>query len=318
MCSGVVQKPPVVIGCMSSPPRVLVTGGSGYAGQFIAAALLQAGYDVAYTFLSTEPTLAGCEGFRVDLTSSAQLGACLAKPPCAVVNCAALSQPASCERDPGAACSLNVPSVLLQALAERAPEALVIHLSTDQVFAGTRAFSSEADADADTPVNAYGASKRAAEVAVRAWPAHAILRPSIILGPQPPTPVTRPLFLQWLAGALAAGPVDLFEDEWRSPVHVLDLAAAVVALVDRRADARLRGTYNLGGPERLSRADMGDCVAALGGHPRHRARRVPSASVARPVASPADISMDSGKVQAALGLRLRSFAEAAAASLSVP
>ena len=55
---------------------------------------------------------------------------------------------------------------------------------------------------------------------------------------------------------------------------------------------------------------MGDAVAALRGHPRANVRRVPSATVARPFASPADISMDSSRVQAELGLKLTPFAEA--------
>ena len=61
---------------------------------------------------------------------------------------------------------------------------------------------------------------------------------------------------------------------------------------------------------RLSRADMGDAVAALRGHPRANVRRVPSASVSRPVASPADISMDSALAQTELGLTPTPFAEA--------
>ena len=55
---------------------------------------------------------------------------------------------------------------------------------------------------------------------------------------------------------------------------------------------------------------MGDAVAALRGHSRANVRRVPSASVSRPVASPADISMDSSLAQTELGLTLTPFAEA--------
>ena len=55
---------------------------------------------------------------------------------------------------------------------------------------------------------------------------------------------------------------------------------------------------------------MGDAVAAVRGHPRGNVRRVPAASVSRPVASPPDISMDVSRVQDELGLRLTPFAEA--------
>jgi hypothetical protein len=55
---------------------------------------------------------------------------------------------------------------------------------------------------------------------------------------------------------------------------------------------------------------MGEAVAALRGHPRANVRRVPAASVSRPVASPPDISMDSSRATAELGLQLTPFAEA--------
>jgi dTDP-4-dehydrorhamnose reductase len=235
--------------------RVLVTGGSGYLGQFLVLGLTARGHQVAFTYCTADPQLPVGTPHRVDLATGEGLAACVAAagPLDAVINCAAVSQPAACERDPAAAHALNVPSQLLDALAAAAPAALLIHVSTDQVYDGSRAFWREQD-DGCTPVNAYGASKRAAEAAVRArWPArHAILRSSIILGPQPPAPVGRPLFLQWLDGALAADAgVELFEDEFRSPVDVADLVAACAALLARDAGAGSL-TLNLGGPERCA------------------------------------------------------------------
>ena len=63
---------------------------------------------------------------------------------------------------------------------------------------------------------------------------------------------------------------------------------------------------------------MGDALAAARGYPRSRVRRVPSASVPRPVASPADISVDVSRVQAELGLRLTPFPEALRAIFGAP
>ena len=80
-------------------------------------------------------------------------------------------------------------------------EAVLVHISTDQVYDGSRPLWREGDAAA--PVNAYGQSKAEAEVAVRAaWPHHIILRSSIIYGPQSPSPVPRPLFVQFVVRRL--------------------------------------------------------------------------------------------------------------------
>ena len=299
------------------PARVLVTGATGYLGQFVVHALHAAGHNVHWTHrgdAAAAPVVAAgpaADAARLPGTAHAHadtaagLRACIeAVPFDAVVNAAAMSQPAACERDPAAAAAANVPTLLLDALAASphrasADAALFIHVSTDQVYSGTRAHSVETDAVADfalPPVNAYAATKRAGEleVALRRPHAHCILRPSIICGPQSsPTPVSRTLFIQWLDAALAAEDgCALFVDEWRCPVFVLDLVALIAALVAARAAPPPHRVLNVGGPERLSRAEMGAAVAAARGHPAARVRGVSVASpagAARAVPSPQDI-----------------------------
>lgn len=97
--------------------------------------------------------------------------------------------------------SLNIPQTLLLAMqsqkARGGPEALLVHISTDQVYDGMRSFWTEESETA--PVNEYGRSKLLAEDAIRAlWPKHYILRSSIIYGPFPPVPVARTLFVQFV------------------------------------------------------------------------------------------------------------------------
>ena len=106
--------------------------------------------------------------FWVDLSTGSTLrDCCAACTPAVIVNCAAMSQPAACERDPDRAAATNVPSLLLTEL-ERVgkPDAsaiqpLLIHFSTDQVYAGSKAGWREGDAC--EPVNVYGTTKLEAE-----------------------------------------------------------------------------------------------------------------------------------------------------------
>lgn len=377
--------------------RVLVTGASGYLGQVMVrsgrrvflvagrrvgplpAALTPAGcahppsktqvqhlqrgdHDVHCTYTSGEQDwcVFGATSHRVDFATGAGLDACLVAccPLDAVINCAAISQPASCAKAPELARAVNVPTALLASLAVASPQAFFIHLSTDHVYEGNRPWWKEDDAPHCKAVNAYGASKRDAEAAVAAaWRHHAILRSSAIIGPvrMPFKPVSRSVFTQWLDSSLAAGPVQLFEDEYRSPVFILDICAAVDALLRicvphpgsgrEPCDIEHR-VFNLGGPERcvcfgdwsgssrvtrrwgitharvashsssasmpsrLSRADMGDALAAVRGYPPDRVVRVPCSSVVRDPPSPQDISMDVARVQKVLGIRLTPFAEA--------
>ncbi len=70
--------------------------------------------------------------------------------------------------------------------------------------------------------------------------------------------------------------------------------------------------YNMGGPERLSRVDMAVKVAEAWGYSPNAIISAPSSSVNRGVASPADISMTSQKLEQELGLTLTPFSDALA------
>jgi dTDP-4-dehydrorhamnose reductase len=126
---------------------------------------------VIYTHHSTKaPTFKGdVREVWVDLSTGEGLRECCsAASPAVIVNCAAMSQPAACERDPDRAAAINIPSLLLAEL-ERVGEQttaglqppLLIHFSTDQVYDGSRAGWREQDAC--EPVNVYGRTKLEAE-----------------------------------------------------------------------------------------------------------------------------------------------------------
>lgn len=125
--------------------QVLVTGGSGFLGQYLIHHLHQALPDVRilYFYNQHEPKTFPDTviGHKVDLTDGAGVQDVVQKlgPFDVVVNCAAISQPAACESNPDLAKKLNVPSALIEALQEQQSkaglEALLVHLSTDQVSA---------------------------------------------------------------------------------------------------------------------------------------------------------------------------------------
>ncbi|XP_058082938.1 uncharacterized protein LOC131230927 isoform X2 [Magnolia sinica] len=224
-----------------SRKRVLVVGGSGYLGQHLLqafAAVDQKPYDLAFTYHSSPPqtllnAISPALSFHVDLQTGHGFDSISNTfgQPHIVVNCVALSIPRVCEVDPTAAMAINVPSSLLKWLSSFGDcDTLLIHLSTDQVYEGVKSFYKEEDEV--VPVNMYGKSKLAAEQFVSSnWPNYAILRSSIIYGPQTISPVAKSLPIQWMDGVLSRGDkVDFFHDEFRCPVYVKDVVNVILAL----------------------------------------------------------------------------------------
>ncbi|KAJ6679633.1 putative proteinD(P)-BINDING ROSSMANN-FOLD SUPERFAMILY PROTEIN [Salix purpurea] len=289
--------------------RVLVVGGTGYLGQHLLLSLSQikdnAPYDLAFTYHSNsnllQPLLDAIPhslAFHVDLVTGDGFQSIASKfgLPHVVVNCAALSVPRVCEKDPDAAISINVPNSLvnwLSSFEER--DTLLIHLSTDQVYEGVKSFYKEEDEA--VPVNVYGKSKVAAEQFIsKSWPNFAILRSSIIFGPQTISPVPKSLPIQWIDGVLSKKEqVEFFHDEFRCPVYVKDVVTIIMSLINK---------WIL---DRVSRVQMAETVAHVRGYSTSLIKQVSASSVYRGVSSPADISMDISKLIQTLNISPTSF-----------
>src|SRR5438477_2948628 len=122
----------------------------------------------------------------------------------------------------------------------------LIHLSTDIVFDGTVGHYREEDVPA--PVNAYGRSKAEAELRVAdAHPGATIARTSLIYG-TPDGPQER----------LAREGRRFYVDELRSPVHVDDLAAALLELLA----LEVPGPLHLAGADDVSRYELAVLLGA--------------------------------------------------------
>ncbi|CAA7017368.1 unnamed protein product [Microthlaspi erraticum] len=311
------------IGDTMEKTKVVIVGGTGYLGQHLLQALASNNggdrYDVAFTHHSSPvPRLLldafpHFPAFPVDLKSglgfhsiSQHFG-----QPDVVVNCAALSVPRTCEQDPVSAMSINVPHSLVNWLSTLASnKTLLIHLSTDQVYEGVKSFYKEEDET--VAVNVYGKSKVAAELIIKDKHQNfAILRSSIIFGPQTVSPLPKNLPIQWMDSVLQKGDaVEFFHDEYRCPIYVKDLLAVIMKLINTWVasdDKQMRLVLNAGGPDRLSRVQMAEAVAEVGGHDLSLIKHVSASSVDRGVVSPADISMDITKLIQTLEISPTSF-----------
>lgn len=314
-----------------------MVGGSGYLGQHLLLTFsdlqLQtsslSSYDLAFTYHSTPPppkllhALPHSLSFPVDLHNGHGFDSITTSfgQPDVVVNCAALSVPRACEVDPAAAMSINVPTSLVNWMSSfKDKDTLLVHLSTDQVYEGIKSFYKEEDET--SPVNIYGKSKVEAEKFIISNCSNfAILRSSIIYGPQTISPVPKSLPIQWIDGVLSKGnKVDFFYDEFRCPVYVKDVVAVILALTTKwiTESTPMQLLLNLGGPDRVSRAQMAEAVAEIRGYDTSLINQVSASSVDRGVKSPADISMDIGKLVKTLNISPTSFKDGVNLTLATP
>jgi dTDP-4-dehydrorhamnose reductase len=268
--------------------RVLVTGASGQLGSYLLLRL-RGGADVAAWSGTRRGDLFGVPLRPVDLAdASAVADAFRRNRPAVVVHAGALARVADCHRDPDRAARVNTAGTVALAGLAAGAGARLVYVSTDLVFDGQRGGYREDDPPA--PLSVYGRSKADAEAAVLAVPGGVVARVSLLFGP---SLSGRPAFFDEQVAALRAGrpPLTLFTDEWRTP---LSLAAAAEALLEV-AFSDFTGLLHLGGPERLSRLEMGQRLTAFLGAD-------PSAIVAvtrdqAPAAEPRprDVSLDSSR-----------------------
>jgi dTDP-4-dehydrorhamnose reductase len=180
--------------------------------------------------------------------------------------------------------AINVDGAANVATAAAAAGVRLVHLSTDVVFDGTGS-KAYTETDVAAPVTAYGRTKAEAErVVAAAHPGALIVRTSLLYGAATPSDHER------LALAAADGEADVafFTDELRCPVHVGDLAAALLELVE----TDLAGPLHVAGADTVSRHEFASLVAARHGRDpaRLRAATTVELGLVRPLACALDCS----------------------------
>jgi dTDP-4-dehydrorhamnose reductase len=187
-----------------------------------------------------------CGRDALDLADPARVAAALeAMRPSLIVNAAAYTNVDKAESEPAVAWRVNSESVAAAALAAAALDVPFVHVSTDYVFDG-RSAAEYAENDAPNPVNVYGATKLAGELAARALSKKSwILRVSWMFGEHGANFLKTMLRL-----AATRGELEVVADQRNRPTYAGDVAASIAKLVHPEVRQRLPfGTYHaVGGP----------------------------------------------------------------------
>lgn len=276
-------------------PSLLVFGGTGFVGSRLLTVGAQRGFTLAATYHSTTPG-AGPPHTRTalgndvawshcDLSDQRSIDARLFEArPDVVVNAAYVKD------GPTSDVVCGIASGWIAEAAER-HDARFVHVSTDLVFDGTLGRSYGED-DATNPLSAYGTAKLLGEQRILdASTNAAIARTSIIYGHSsaPQETLTKK--------ALNSNEIAFFTNEWRSPIHVEDLAIALLDL----AGSKAAGIIHVAGAERVDRLTFATMLAEHEGHDSDELiGRLQDASIGP---RPEDVSLDISRA-VALGLHL--------------
>lgn len=246
---------------------------------------------------------------QLDLTDPAHAARALDRiEPSAVINAAAYTQVDRAESEPDLAYALNRDGPARLAAACARARVPLIHVSTDQVFDGTKAGGYRED-EAPNPLCVYGASKLAGERAVlEAAPVALVVRVSWVFGPSGENFVTK--VLGW---ARARPRLAIVADQTGRPTFSPALAAALLDLARLMAQGgedRPSGLLHLAGGSVMTRAEQAGRILAASaarGGPFADIEPVATADFPTPARRPLNAELDVTRAAERHGLALGPF-----------
>ncbi|MFI1741601.1 SDR family oxidoreductase [Streptomyces sioyaensis] len=224
----------------------LIIGGSGFLGAELIRQARAAGHPTAATYATKPNNISRAAWYPLDLRDVGRIDAVMAEvDPDIIINASS----------GGADWAITATGPIQLAMLAGRRGIRMVQVSTDAVFSGAAVHYDESALP--DPITPYGAAKATAETGVLAvHPKAVVARPSLIIG-------YRRSVHERLVHDLASGAVNgvLYSDDFRCPVHVADLAAALLEL----AVSDAAGIHHLAGADALSRHELGVLIAKRDG-----------------------------------------------------
>lgn len=210
---------------MSDYGRILVTGANGMLARDLCPMLEDADFEVIETTRN-----------ELDVTDELQVRRVISDvKPDYVIHCAAYTNVDKAEEEPETAELVNAKSAEYIAKACNSNNAVMIYISTDYVFDGTKKTPYVPD-DTTNPTGAYGLSKLHGEEAVRKFcPADYIIRSSWLYGHHGKN------FVETMISLAEKTELKVVDDQVGCPTWTVDLSDAIISFIDEEPPF---GTYH--------------------------------------------------------------------------
>ncbi|HEX8919447.1 MAG TPA: dTDP-4-dehydrorhamnose reductase [Chloroflexota bacterium] len=209
--------------------RILITGGQG-----------QLAYDLKAQF-ATDSVLSPSRS-DLDIRDAGAIAAVFESfRPTVVINTAAFHRVDACEADPESSFAVNAAAPQRLAAGCRDAGALLVHISTDYVFAGDKCRPYR-ESDPINPLSVYGASKAAGEMAVRCTlDRHLIVRTTGLYGIGGRFSAHGNFVERMLQLAEERREISVVADQVLTPSYTRDVAASIAMLIE----AGVAGTFHV-------------------------------------------------------------------------
>jgi dTDP-4-dehydrorhamnose reductase len=265
--------------------KILVTGASGQLGSELAF--------LAKDFSQFEWIFAGRN--ELTLNDLAEIQNQLERiAPDIILNCGAYTAVDKAESESDLANTVNHLAVERIAKYAYRSKAKLIHISTDYVFDGKSSLALDEEAYCN-PINVYGTTKRAGEIAcIAANPDAIILRTSWVYS------VYGSNFVKVMQRLMQdRDTLSVVNDQIGSPTYAADLAQAMMAIVN--APDWIPGIYNYSNEGEISWHEFALAIQEIGGY-SCEIKGIPSSEYPTAAARPAYSLLDKTKIKSVYGI----------------
>lgn len=272
--------------------KILVTGANGQLGSELS--VLSANYPQYKWFFAgrTQITLDNLELLKTQISEI---------QPDIILNCGAYTAVDKAETEKQQAFTINELSVRQIAKFALDNNAKLIHISTDYVFDGTS--SSALNEQAETnPINVYGASKRAGEIAcLEVNPDAIIIRTSWVYSKFGSN------FVKTMQRLMQEREfINVVNDQVGSPTYAADLAQAMMDILE--SSKWIPGIYNYSNEGEISWYEFALTIKELGGY-NSNVGGIPSSSYPTPAKRPEFSLLDKKKIKEVYNVNVPDYRE---------
>lgn len=270
--------------------NILVTGANGQLGNEMRIVSQQSAHHYIFTDVA-----------ELDITDAAAVEKMVADNDVKViVNCAAYTNVDKAEDDRELAELLNAKAVENLAVAIRRNDGLLVHVSTDYVFGGTRNNTPCREEEAANPTGVYGETKLHGEEAViRSGCHYLIIRTAWLYSEYGKN------FLKTMLDLTATKPsLKVVFDQTGTPTYAYDLAAAICDIIEQRKYEGRDGIYHYSNEGVCSWYDFTKAIAEYAGHTACDIQPCHSDEYPSKVVRPSYSVLDKTKIKTTFGLKV--------------